>query len=108
MKPLKEYDQQSILAEELFKEIFEEEDIIQRSYMIAELSIRAKELKVKSQFDMIIKNYEKVIRETRKEEKIREQTQSSGRITEFHVPMEARYSNMECGSWFATESGIVS
>ena len=44
MKPLKEYDKDSILSKELFQEIFDEEDIIQRSYMIAELSIRAKEL----------------------------------------------------------------
>lgn len=107
MKPLKEYDADTILSKELFQEIFEEDDLIERSYMIADLSIRAKELKVKSQFDSIIKSYERVLKDVSRAEKIRTQSQS-GRVTEFHVPMEARYSNMECGSWFATEDGIVS
>ena len=48
MKPLSEYDAQSIISEELIEEIFEEEDEIKRAYMIADLSLRAKELKVAS------------------------------------------------------------
>lgn len=109
MQPLNEYDKDSILSEELFGEIFEEEDIIQRSYMIADLSIKAKQLGVKGQFDMILKAHEKAIKETQKEEKIKKiLSPPSGRKTEFAIPMGARYDNMECGSWFATELGIVS
>ena len=69
MKPLKEYDKDSIISEEIFNEIFEEPDIVQRSYMIADLSIRAKELNVKGQFDMILKAHEKAIRVEEREEK---------------------------------------
>lgn len=108
LKPLKEYDAESILSKELFEEIFAEEDLIERSYMIAEFSIKAKELKVKSQFDAIIKSHEKVLRQIDREDKINSFTSSSGRITEFSIPAGKKYSNMHCGSWFATDSGIYS
>ena len=108
LKPLKEYDKNSILSEELFREIFDEDDIIQRSYMIADLSVRAKELSVKSQFDMILKAHEKAIRATAREAK-RESYNSPGtKMTEFHIPSGSRYQNMQCGSWVANENGIVS
>lgn len=107
MKQLKDYDKNSILEESVFEEIFEEEDIIKRSYIIADLSIRAKELNVKSQFDMILKSYEKVIREEEKKEKVKSFNSVTGRVTEFNVPIEARYQNMNCGSWVANENGIV-
>lgn len=107
MKPLKEYDKDSILSEELFEEIFDEEDIIKRSYMIADLSIRAKELSVKGQFDMILKAHEKALREVAREEKRKSFNSPAGNMTEFHVPAESRYRNMQCGSWVANENGIV-
>lgn len=108
MKPLKEYDAKSILSKELFEEIFEQEDLIERSYMIADLSIRAKELHVKSQFESIIKMHEKTLKQIAREEKINNLTKPTGRMTEFNIPMGSRYSNMQCGSWFATETGVVS
>ena len=108
MKPLKEYDAESILSKELFEEIFAEDDLIQRSYMIADLSIKAKELNVKSQFDSIIKAHEKVLKQIEKEEKTNNYTHPAGRVTEFNIPMGSKYQNMKCGSWFATEGGIVS
>ena len=40
MKPLNEYDKKSIVSRELIEEIFEEEDEIERSYMIADCSLR--------------------------------------------------------------------
>lgn len=108
MKPLKEYDKDSILSEELFEEIFGEEDIIKRSYMIADLSIRAKELSVKGQFDVILKAHEKAIREVERKDKVKSFNSPAGRMTEFNIPSGSRYQNMQCGSWYASESGIVS
>jgi hypothetical protein len=108
LKPLKEYDKDSILSEELFGEIFEEDDIIQRSYMIAELSLKAKELNVKGQFDMILKAHEKALREVAKEEKKQSFNSPARRMTEFQIQSGSRYQNMECGSWVANENGIVS
>ena len=63
MKPLSEYDAQSIISEELIEEIFEEEDEIKRAYMIADLSLRAKELKVASVFNKLINNRQRIERE---------------------------------------------
>lgn len=108
MKPLKQYDKDSILSEEVFTEIFDEEDLVQRSYMIADLSIRAKELSVKGQFDMILKAHEKALREANREEKRKSFNSPQGNMTEFHIPVGVRYQNMLCGSWHADESGIVS
>ena len=109
MKPLKEYDAKTILKENIFEEIFAEDDLIARSYMIADLSLRAKELNVKGQFDMILKAHEKAIREEKKEEKRTQMAHPpSGRVTEFNIPLEKPYTNMECGSWFASETGIYS
>lgn len=105
MKPLNEYDKNTILSESIFEEIFEEEDIIKRSYLIADLSLKAKELNVKGQFDMILKAYEKALKEEKTKTTF---SASAGRMTEFIIPEEKEYQNMYCGTWFATESGIVS
>ena len=105
MLPLNDYDKDSILSEAVFEEIFEEEDLIKRSYLIADLSLRAKDLNVKGQFDLILKAHEKAL----KEEKTRTTfSTSGGRMTEYIIPEEKDYQNMYCGSWFATETGIVS
>lgn len=107
MKPLKEYNKDSILSESVFEEIFDEENIIKRSYIIADMSLRAKELGVKSQFDTILKAHEKAIREINRDERRKSYNSPGGNLTEFHVPADARYQNMQCGSWVATENGIV-
>ena len=105
MLPLNDYDKDSILSEAVFEEIFEEEDLIKRSYLIADLSIRAKELNVKGQFDLILKAHEKALKEQRTRTTF---SNSGGRMTEYIIPEEKDYQNMYCGSWFATETGIVS
>lgn len=51
MKNLIEYDQQSILSEEVFIEVFEQEDVILQARMLLSLQDRAKELGVKQKFD---------------------------------------------------------
>ena len=66
MKPLNDYDKKEILAEDVFVEIFEQEDAIRRAQMLLSFQDRAKELGVKGQFDTMVKAYEKVERETQK------------------------------------------
>ena len=51
MKPLNDYDKNSIMDEAVFKEIFSQQDIVYRSQLIASLSMRAKELRIKGEFD---------------------------------------------------------
>ena len=66
MKKLSEYDKKSILAEDVFTEIFEQEDEIKKAQMLLSFQERAKELGVKQGFDMMIKAYKKVEQEMNK------------------------------------------
>ena len=59
MKNLIEYDKKEILAEEVFIEIFEQEDAIKRAQLLLSFQDRAKELGVKGQFDTMVKAFEK-------------------------------------------------
>ncbi len=88
---------EDLLSEDTFLEILEEQDNIQQAYLIANLSMRAKTLGVKAQFDKILKAYQKVAYSDTKK----------GNVTEFNLPKEKDYFNMNCGSWVADESGIV-
>ena len=106
MKPLNEYDKESIVSEELIEEIFEEEDEIKRAYMIADCSLRAKELKVASVFNQLIASRKQVDKQIMKNSA--KQQSIASRVTDFAIPLGSRYKNMNCGSWVANGNGIVS
>lgn len=106
MKPLNEYDKESIVSEELIEEIFEEEDEIKRAYMIADCSLRAKELKVASVFNQLIASRKQVDKQIMKNSA--KQQSIASRVTDFSIPLGSRYKNMNCGSWVANGNGIVS
>ena len=99
MKDVSAYDKDSILSEGLFLEVFDEPDEIERARTIIALQNRAKELKVKSQFDALINAYQRIGKRMESE---------SVRYTDFAIPIDSRYQNMKCGSWIATQSGIIS
>ena len=99
MDLLDRLDKQTILADEIFEEIFNQEDVVCQSRMILSLEDRAAELGVKGKFDKLLKAYSRVNRETRKQKK---QSAGMNNYTEFEGP----YANMYCGSWIATETGI--
>ena len=98
MEPLNNYTAKTILSEEIFIEIFSQEDEIQKARMILSAEERADELKVGRQFKQLLKAYKKVA-----EEKPRKQaTQSVENWTNFGPP----YPKMKCRSWIATQDGI--
>ena len=99
MKPLIEYDKKGILAEEVFIEIFEQEDVIRRAQMLLSFQDRAKELGVKGQFDTMVKAFERAEKDTR--EKKRHET-----LLENWTNFTGKYDSMKCGSWIASDSGI--
>lgn len=105
MKLLKEYDAESIISEELFTEILSMTDEIEKARWILSLEDRAGELGVKRKFTKLLKTYKDTIAGMRKEV---EKDVYSNRTTDFHIPPDARYSNMECGSWIANHNGIIS
>lgn len=107
MKPLNDYDKASIVSRELIEEIFEEEDEIERSYMIADCSLRAKDLGVLAIFKKLIAERSKIQREIDKAASKSNFHQNQS-MTDFAIPNDKPYQNMLCGSWVANENGIVS
>ena len=88
MEPLNNYTAKTILSEEIFIEIFSQEDEIQKARMILSAEERADELKVGRQFKQLLKAYKKVA-----EEKPRKQAaQSVENWTNFGPP----YPKMKC------------
>lgn len=101
MELLSKLNKQTILADEVFEEIFSQEDEIYKAKLLLSLQDRATELGVKGKFDEMVKAYKRVDRETKK--RARERTVTS---LENWTNFEGPYDNMFCGSWIAREDGI--
>lgn len=100
MKPLIEYDQKTILSEEVFIEIFEQEDEILKARMLLSCQERAKDLGVKQPFDEMVKAYRRVERQSREK-------RSSGKaMLDQWTNFTGTYDNMRCGAWIAGDDGI--
>ena len=100
MKPLIEYDETSILSEEVFVEIFEQEDEILKARMLLSCRDRAKELGVTKGFDDLTASYKRVSKAKRAEQN--KSTSMLDQWTNFTGP----YDNMLCGAWIAGDDGI--
>lgn len=98
MKPLIKYDKKTILSEEVFTEIFDQEDEIKKARMLLSCEERAGELGVKTQFNKLVRAYNKVIKET----KPKAGKSMIDQWTNFTGP----YDNMACGAWIASDEGI--
>ena len=101
MEPLARLDSKSILSEEIFLEIFDQEDEITKARMILSLTDRATELGVKKKFEELLKAYKRVDRETKQRERKKPITMLD-KWTNFEGP----YDNMFCGAWIAGEDGV--
>ena len=55
MKPLNELTKQTILSDEVFDEVFNQEDEIYKARLLLSLQDRAAELGVKGKFDSLVK-----------------------------------------------------
>ena len=101
MELLAKLDKDSILAEKIFQEIFEQEDEIYKARMILSLTDRAAELGVKKKFEELLKAYKRVDREMKQKERKKPITMLD-KWTNFLGP----YDNMFCGAWIAGEDGV--
>lgn len=106
MELLNKLDKNTILADEIFEEIFSQEDEIQKARLILSLQDRASELGVKGKFDQMVKAYGRVDRETKKS-KADNRKQGFASVDNY-TDFEGPYDNMYCGSWLANESGVYS
>lgn len=95
-----ELTRESILSEETFRDIFDQEDEILKTRMIIELTDRARELGVKSKFEMLVRAYRQAARDIQKREV------STGGIANNWTNFEGKYDSLYCGSWVASDNGI--
>ncbi len=101
MEPLAKYDRNTILGEDVFIEIFDQEDEIMKARLILSLTDRAAELGVKGKFEELLRAYKKVDRENKRREREKPVAMLE-RWTNFDGP----YENMFCGAWLACEDGV--
>lgn len=104
MVPLRKLDAKSILAEEIFEEVFDQEDEIYKARLLLSLEDRAAELGVKKKFEELVKAYKRVERET----KHKKQKQGTVGTLENWTNFDGPYERMYCGSWIASDNGIYS
>lgn len=103
MVPLNELTAETILSKEILTEVFDQEDELYRSELLASLGLRAAELRVKTEFRDMVTAYRKVEREMKRQEREKSKTPCYlDNWTNFNGP----YENMQCKEWLATESGI--
>jgi hypothetical protein len=101
MEPMNSLTKDSILSEEVFEEIFDQEDEIYKARLILSLEDRAQELGVKRKFTELLRAYKNVDKASKKS---REKKQVS--LLENWTNFQGPYDNMQCGTWIATEDGI--
>lgn len=101
MEPLNRLDRDSILSEDIFTEVFDQEDEIYKARLLISLEDRAAELGVKTKFNELVKTYKRVEREMRRKER-GNPASSLDNWTNFVGP----YDHMQCREWIATENGV--
>lgn len=102
MKGVQELDADSILEDEVFIDLFDIEDPIERAKRKVQLSRRAKSLGVKSDFDELYRGYVQAEREMKQQEKQNKTVCALDNYTNF----TGEYDNMFCGGWIANDTGI--
>lgn len=98
---------ESILSDEVLDEVFEEENIIERSKILLALQDKSKLLGVKGKFDTMVKAYNKVERQTNamaKAERNKPAAVPADNMTAFDFYDDGH--ELLCGQWIADSTGI--
>ncbi len=98
MIPIEDLTAETILSSDLLREVFEEEDELKRVEMLANLGLKAQQLRVKTQFNEMVKTFTRVERETRKK--------GEGTLEQWTNFSNCPYDRMQCGGWIATDEKI--
>lgn len=85
----------SILEEKVFRYILELKDPIKKETELVKLQIKAKELKIPTQFKNLFKRYQ--------ESYVKNLKNKGGNKTQF---TDCPYNQLECGQWNADDSGV--
>ena len=99
MKKIEEVTKSDLLSTDFMQEIFDEEDEIERNINVAKLMDRARELKMYTEFKLVLAGFRKAERE---------QSIGKGKGDRQRTSFESdEYDNMYCGYWNATDNGIL-
>lgn len=102
MKDIAEMTYMDLLSENVFVELFEMLDPVQRTRTKQALEDRAKDLKVSQKFKELYRAYLKIDQEQNRKENEKRTMCTLDNFTNF----TGDYDNMACGGWIATDSGI--
>lgn len=100
MEPLNRLTKDSILEEQIFIELFDQEDEIYKARLMISLEERAEELGVKTKFTRLLNAYKKVEKESRKK------SSRHMSLVENWTNFSGPYDRMQCKSWQASDEGI--
>lgn len=92
---IKSLNKEEILSEEVFQEVFFNENAIERTKMIIELEAKAEELKVKRNFSKLLKVYQNEFTKMKKQRR-------SNSVSCTKPPIE----NLKCGEWTVDDCGV--
>ena len=102
---IKSLSAETILEEEIFLEVFEESDLINRERIKQELIEQAKSVGVKTRFEALYKVYEKEEKRLLTVEKKTAPPNGFDNNTNFEVD-GTDYENLYCGNWIADADGV--
>ena len=100
MKKIEEVTKSDLLSREFMQEVFADEDEIERGVNIANLMDRARELKVYTEFKILLDAFRKAEKEIMPEK-------TKGSLCQWTNFESDEYDNMICGYWNATDKGIL-
>ncbi|MGL6218361.1 MAG: DUF927 domain-containing protein [Lacrimispora sphenoides] len=100
---MNELTAETLLSNEVLTEVFDQEDELYRAELLASLSLKATELKVKTEFKDMVTAYKKVEKEIKRQEM--EKNKNPCYLDNW-TNFKGLYNNMQCKEWLATENGI--
>lgn len=103
MIPVEQLNSVTILEDEVFIELFEITDPIERSRRKVQLLRQAKGCGVKTEFEIMLRGYNQADREMKRQSKGGSNTMCS---LDNYTNFTGDYDRMYCGMWIANDSGI--
>ena len=105
MVPLSQLDAKSIMSRDVLEEVFSQEDEVYRAEMLADLALRASELRCKAEFKQVVAAYKRAEREIKKQE-AEEKKRNNSLVEHFTNFTDCPYDNMACENWIASDDGV--